>query len=514
MARVNWLLQGCIIAGLIAFLVYLSWWFTYGISYSPWVLLFFPFAFVYGVVQLLGNWIIYLRARRRPELSRASLNKTVDVFVTTYGEPERLVERTLSAACSMDGAHRTWLLDDGRASALEKIAVRLGAGYLVRPDNRDAKAGNLNAALERTNGEIVIIFDVDHAPESNFLSETVGYFEDPDVGFVQVMLTFANERQSWVSKAAAETAMDFYNPTSLGMDGMGGATLMGSNALIRREALRSINGYQPGLAEDLATSLQLQAAGWRSVYVAKPLAPGLAPPDLTAWFVQQFKWARGVFELLLTVYPHVFHKLTWGQRLCYAVRTTKYWIGPLVTIHLLATILILVFGDFDLRAIFHQYLRYITPLALADAAIRYIALKTWRHSSTQSTSFVRAIALVYSTWPTYTLAWLMALTRIKLGFRATPKGTTPNLQPLWLLPQVVALLLLGFGLWYTVVFAHHSPSLLLVFALVQLLLQLTMLGAWVGWENAITRKFLQRIKIPVLKHQSPIVEPSRRANDS
>src|SRR5690606_40688904 len=61
-------------------------------------------------------------------------------------------------------------------------------------------------------------------------------------------------------------------------------------ALIRRTALESINGYQPGLAEDLATSLQLQAAGWHSVYVPHPLAPGLAPPDLAAWFVQQFKW--------------------------------------------------------------------------------------------------------------------------------------------------------------------------------------------------------------------------------
>jgi cellulose synthase (UDP-forming) len=494
MARVGWLLRFLFVCGLMALLYYFAWWFTDGITYSPWLILLFPIAAAYGLVQLLGNWIIYLRARQRPQLSCEQSDRTIDVFVTACGEPLELVERSLSAACAMTCAHRTWLLDDGHNPELEKMAVQLGAGYLVRSNRNNAKAGNLNAALRQTDGDIVVIFDVDHAPKRHFLSETVGYFANPKVGFVQVMLTFANEEESWVSKGAAETALDFYNPTSLGMDGMGGATLMGSNALIRREALASIDGYQPGLAEDLATSLCLQAAGWRSVYIAKPLAPGLAPPDLAAWFVQQFKWARGVFELLLTVYPRVFHNLTWGQRLSYAVRTTKYWIGPLVSVHLFATIFILIFGDFELRAIFHEYLRHIAPLAAADVAIRYVALKAWRHPSVQSTSFLRAVTLVYSTWPTYTVAWVMALTRVPLRFRATPKEAGGRLPVVWLAPQLAALLLLAVGLWYTVFVVRHRPSLLLAFALVQVLLQLRLLTAWLAGETMDTEQLSEAVE--------------------
>lgn len=485
MARPNWLMKLLIISGIGALVFYYSWWFTHGASYSPWILILFPAALAYGVVQMLGNWLLYLQAGRRsydPPDSNG-LNLTVDVFVTACGESLDLVERSLAAACAMKGEHRTWLLDDGQDAALAALAARLGAGYLVREDRYDAKAGNVNAALRRTDGDIAVIFDVDHAPHEDFLLQTLGYFADPDVGFVQVMLTFANEQQSWVSRGAAETALDFYNPTSMGMDGMGGATLMGSNALIRRKALDSIHGYQPGLAEDLATSLQLQGAGWKSAYVPKPLAPGLAPPDLSAWFVQQFKWARGVFELLLTVYPRVFRRLTWGQRLSYAVRTTKYWIGPLVTVHLVATIFILIYGDFELRRIFHEYLRAIAPLAVADVLIRHVALRMWRHPSVNTTSLSRAITLVYSTWPTYTMAWFMALTRIPLGFRATPKETGRRLPPVWLLPQILALLLLGWGLWYTVYFGHHQPSLLLAFALIQLLLQLRIFMVWIAGKS-------------------------------
>ncbi len=97
------------------------------------------------------------------------------------------------------------------------------------------------------------------------------------MGFVQVMLTFNDNSNQWVAKAASHSSLDFYDPASVGADGLGSTTLVGSNALIRRAALESINGYQPGLAEDLATSLALHAEGWDSVYINKPLAPRTRP---------------------------------------------------------------------------------------------------------------------------------------------------------------------------------------------------------------------------------------------
>jgi hypothetical protein len=322
-------IRGLVLIALATSVYYFSWWGGGGRIASPLLALALLLAGVYHWAQIFSSWVIYLAAARRPA-PRQDLPvvwPTIDVFVTACGESADLVERALGAAVRMRGEHRTWLLDDGDDPSLERLSQRLGAGYLTREGSKDSKAGNLNAALSRTDGEIVVIFDVDHAPEPDFLQRSVGPFSDADVGFVQVMLTFANDRETWFSRAASESCLDFFNPTSIGMDGLGGATLIGSNALIRRRALESIGGYKPGLAEDLATSLALHAGGWRSVYVAEPLAPGLAPADLNAWFTQQFKWARGVFEVLLTAYPRLVGRLSWGQRLSYGVRTTYYWVG-------------------------------------------------------------------------------------------------------------------------------------------------------------------------------------------
>jgi cellulose synthase (UDP-forming) len=421
----------------------------------------------------------------------------VDVFVTACGESHALIEQCLQAACQMRGDHNTWLLDDGNDPVLALLAQRLGAQYLTRTERTHAKAGNLNAALARTTGEIVVIFDIDHIPCAEFLEQTLPLFANPKIGFVQVMLTFSNSEESWIARAAIESSKDFYTATSIGSDSIRGATLVGSNALIRRSALASIGGYQPGLAEDLATSIALHAAGWGSVYVRRPLAPGLAPPDLAAWFTQQLKWAHGVFDLLLTSYPKHFLALALGQKISYAVRMTYYWIGPMVGLHLLATLITLYAGQAAWLAALNEYLLFAAPLVFMILLIRDLSFRQWRHPTQEVTSQWRAVTLIYATWPVYTLAWLMALLRVPLAFRPTPKTADGHLNPLWLAPQLTSVLLLINGIvthWTQV----RAYPLIILFAIAQAIPQLVVVCYWF-WT--VKERLLRQPDLPKSNHK-------------
>jgi cellulose synthase (UDP-forming) len=436
-----WILRFVVGGGVIALFFYYYWWFEDGKIFSPLYLIFFIFALVASVPQLLATWYLYLKAREHIAPTSLSNPPTVDVFITAYHEPYALINRALSAAVAMDIEHKTWLLDDGDDPRLLKLAHALGAGYLSRQDSTHAKAGNLNAALGKTDGEIIVIFDADHAPDPDFLVHALPYFIDPEVGFVQVMLTFINHQDGWVARAASESSFDYYNPTSLGADSVGGATHTGSNGLIRRTALDSIHGYQPGLAEDLATSIALSASGWKSVYVRKPLAPGMAPPDLAAWFTQQMKWSRGVFSILLSSYPHYFKHLSWGQRVSYAVRMTYYWVGLAVGIHLLFTILLLSTATIQSMNLLNSYVLHLFPLVVATMLIRQMALARWGWTFSFSNLLWKPIVLIYNTWPIYTLTWIMAILHVPLRFRPTPKTSRGGLNPVWLVPQLLTFLL-------------------------------------------------------------------------
>ncbi len=102
------------------------------------------------------------------------------------------MQKTLGAAIDIDYPHKTYLLDDGQNPQMKRLARKMGAIYLARPTNEDAKAGNLNYGLAHSEGEYVAIFDSDHVPNKKFLNETLGYFKDPKVAFVQTPQDFYN----------------------------------------------------------------------------------------------------------------------------------------------------------------------------------------------------------------------------------------------------------------------------------------------------------------------------------
>lgn len=458
--------------------LYLSWWFKLDRLLVPPLLLVFAFVFPYALFQVFGSWLIYLatfRRVRRLLLCRPT-DLTIDVFVTACGESERLVERSLQACLKMNGGFNLWLLDDGDDPRLRELARRLGVSYLTRRGNADRKAGNINAALTRTHGEIVIIFDVDHAPAPSFLSKTIPYFGDPEMGFVQVMLTFDNGQEGWIAKAAAESSLDFYNPTSIGSDGMWSTTLVGSNAVIRRAALQSIGGYRPGLAEDLATSVALHAHGWRSVYVEQPLAPGYAPPDLTAWFTQQLKWSRGVFEVLLTDFARSLPHLKRGMLAAYSVRMTYYWIGLLMGLHVLVAAGVMLAPKHETLYAFQDYLLHAAPLVALVLLIRQRSLQTWRHPTLKASIHWRPVMLILGSWPVYAWAWLLAVARRPLRFRPTPKSRNGACSLAWLLPQLVTAVVLLVGLLHTFLVVGLRYPLVLLFGGGLLLPHLLVIG--------------------------------------
>jgi len=109
---------------------------------------------------------------------------SVDVYVCTYDESVAVLHATLAGCRAIRYSHTTWLLDDGRRPEMEVLAREMGARYVTRPDSAHAKAGNINHALTKTDGELVLALDADDVPMPDILDRTVGYFDDPELALV------------------------------------------------------------------------------------------------------------------------------------------------------------------------------------------------------------------------------------------------------------------------------------------------------------------------------------------
>lgn len=133
----------------------------------------------------------------------------IDVFITVYGEDIAVVRRTIRAAVALRGAHRTWMLDDGRCDKVKAVTEQLGARYVRRLSSHGAKAGNVNHALSIAKGDLFAIFDADFVPDPDFLLETVPFFVAEYVAFVQTPQAYGN-LTTIIARGAAYMQTVFY----------------------------------------------------------------------------------------------------------------------------------------------------------------------------------------------------------------------------------------------------------------------------------------------------------------
>jgi cellulose synthase/poly-beta-1,6-N-acetylglucosamine synthase-like glycosyltransferase/tetratricopeptide (TPR) repeat protein len=249
--------------------------------------------------------------------------RTVDVLIPTYNEDPQLLRGTISAALKIDYPHRTYVLDDGKRKEVRALCEELGADYITRPTNLHAKAGNLNHALQMTDGEFVVIFDADHVSERHFIDRLIGYFADEQLGFVQTPHAFYNFDAfqgvlNYERGVYWEEGMLFYNVTQPGKNRWNGVSFCGSAAMFRRKALEDVGLVATeSITEDMLTGLRMHAKGWRSLFVNERLIAAMAAEDITSFNTQRLRWGEGNLAIFAIDNPLTIKGLTWAQRLCY-----------------------------------------------------------------------------------------------------------------------------------------------------------------------------------------------------
>ncbi|WP_224483747.1 glycosyltransferase [Robertkochia aurantiaca] len=335
-------LRFLIVIGLLSIINFAFWFFSLELIDNALLFGLLTATLAYSAIRVLYEWYHYWSIST-PEKKNMKRHLTVDMLTTYFpGEPYDMIENTLEAMKNVRYPHTTILCDEANDPRLIDFCKRNDIVHVTRDNRIDAKAGNINNALRtKAKGDICVILDPDHVPAPEFLDPILPYFEDPDIGYVQIVQAYKNLHESYVAKGAAQQTFHFYGPMMMGMNSYGTVNAIGANCTFRRAALDSIGGHAPGLAEDMHTSMQLHAKGWKSVYLPRVLARGLVPSSLTAYYKQQLKWSRGTMELLFRVYPKLFKNFNWRQRLHYASLPLHYLIGFFYLINFLIPIIAL-----------------------------------------------------------------------------------------------------------------------------------------------------------------------------
>ena len=394
------------------------------------------FCFAVEALALFDAFILYLAflrtsdRRTEADAHEARLRAlppdelpSVDVYIPTFNEPMEVLEKTITGVLCLDYPNfNAWVLDDGRRPWVKAFCEAKGVGYLTRPNNAHAKAGNINHALTKTSADFVAIFDADFIPQRNFLMRTIGFFADPSIGVVQVPHAFYNYDPTQSSLALQKALPDdqrfFFDAVMPSRDGWNAAFCCGSNSVTRRAALRSIGDVLPteSITEDMLFSITLLRNGYITRYLCERLAVGLAPEGLKAFFVQRRRWARGAMQILYLAAGPLGRDLTLMQRLLFL---PTHWLSQslMLVLVIIAPLVFLWTGVLPLVNVTTEaVLYYQLPMMLA------VAGGIWAFAPRQYFPFA---AQVHGTFQSFKILPTVLMTIAKpFGhvFKVTPKG--------------------------------------------------------------------------------------------
>jgi cellulose synthase (UDP-forming) len=426
------------LAGIISVINLAEWWFREVHIGNLFLFVLLSMFFWYGILRVVLLWINYMRIKKPLDAPIPKENLSVAVYTTAApGEPLTMFENTFKALQNLNYPHTTYLLDSTEDIAFKELAEHYGIVWMDLANLPGAKAGKINEALKRTQEEFILILDPDHIVFPNFLDQTLGFFKNENVGFVQVSQGYYNMYRSFTAKGAAEQTYTFYGPTQMGLFGYGGAVAIGANCTFRRKALESIGGHAQGLAEDLQTSIRIHAKGWKSVYNPVIVSRGLVPEDFASFCKQQLKWARGVFELLFDEMPYLLKDLTFWQKVSYLSIGTYYLFGTITAFFIFVPLLYFFTKIIPGRMDFTEFIVRGSIILIIAILIYIYAQKFLCDHKTEKGFHWRGMILKYSCWPVFVYAFFLTLISKKIPYIPTAKTAVKGFINPFVKPLIV-----------------------------------------------------------------------------
>ncbi|MDJ0520519.1 MAG: glycosyltransferase [Planctomycetota bacterium] len=284
--------------------------------------IYYALLFVVASVMLYRGALIiryFMHPKGDPEPEqRFPEEPVVTVQLPVFNE-KFVVARLLDAVCAFDWPRdklEIQLLDDSTDDTVDvsaaKVAELRAQGFDVhhihRTDRTGYKAGALREATAAARGDLLAVFDADFVPKPDFLRQTVDFFTDPKVGFVQTRWSYLNRGYGVLTQGMG-MLMDGHFTMEQVTRSRGGYifNFNGTGGIWRRQAIEDAGGWHDDtICEDTDLSYRTGLAGYRGVYLRDVDSPSELPVQITALKSQQHRWAKGLTECFLKLMPRLW----------------------------------------------------------------------------------------------------------------------------------------------------------------------------------------------------------------
>jgi cellulose synthase/poly-beta-1,6-N-acetylglucosamine synthase-like glycosyltransferase len=191
------------------------------------------------------------------------------------------------------------------AKKVAEVAARgVNIQHIHRVDRTGYKAGALDAAMDRVEGEFIAIFDADFIPDADWLQKTMPSFQDDNIGVVQTRWGHINKNYSILTELQAFGLNGHFAIEQGGRNSAGHfINFNGTGGVWRKKCIEDAGGWEHDtLTEDLDLSYRAQIKGWKFKYFEDVIAPAELPITMSALKSQQHRWMKGGAECFVKMW--------------------------------------------------------------------------------------------------------------------------------------------------------------------------------------------------------------------
>ena len=236
-----------------------------------------------------------------------------------------VVDRLVEAICKLEYPREKLdiqVLDDStdettevaRAVVERYAALGQPITFIHRTNREGFKAGALQNGMKTAKGEFIAIFDADFIPPEDWLMRVINHFAEPQIGMAQTRWTHLNRNYSFLTQVEA-IMLDGHFILDHGSRFRSGLffNFNGTAGMWRRKAIEEAGGWQHDtLTEDTDLSYRAQLKGWKFKYLQDIECPAELPIEMTAFKIQQARWAKGLIQTGKKILPLIFKsKVPW-----------------------------------------------------------------------------------------------------------------------------------------------------------------------------------------------------------
>ncbi|HXD33534.1 MAG TPA: glycosyltransferase family 2 protein [Pyrinomonadaceae bacterium] len=195
------------------------------------------------------------------------------------------------------------------ATVAKYAAAGFDISYIHRSDRTGFKAGALANGTTTAKGELLAIYDADFVPKPDCLRKLVDFFKDPLVGCAQMRWSHINGKYNLLTRLQTIMLDGHFVVEQTTRNRSGGFfNFNGTAGIWRRSAIEMSGGWQHDtLTEDTDLSFRAQLMGWKFVYLLDEEAPAEIPVEINAFKAQQRRWAKGVMQVGIKLYPRIWN---------------------------------------------------------------------------------------------------------------------------------------------------------------------------------------------------------------